>query len=304
MSENNEAIHPVPPAGGEDIEITRDLIFAVHDGVELKGDLYTPAGPGPFPTLALFYGGGWQRGSKEQWARWATFLAQHGIAAFALSYRLSAPGKPTFYESLHDVRCGVQYLRGRAAEIKVDPERIGGMGTSAGAHLLAMLALAGDNEAFADSTDNDPYSQLSAKVNVAICVAGIYDVIKHWEHDQLTRPNDHITEKFLGGTPMNLRELFYLASPIYHASTQNARGTKWLVSYGTQDDVVDHREQSEALVHHLKRAGALVRPLAMEGANHFWLGDTGPEEGRFNPIFGAELLLFLQNWSGWGPSAH
>ncbi len=288
-----------PPAGGEDIEITRDIVVAVHDGVELKADLYSPAGPGPFPALLLVFGGGWQRGSKEQWLRWGPFLARQGIVAFAISYRLSAPGKPTFYESLDDVRSGIQYLRGRASELKVDPERIGGMGVSAGGHLVAMLALAGDHEAFAHAIPGDPYSDLPAKLNMAIPVVGIFDMVQQWEHDQLSRTNDHITEKYLGGSPMSQRELFYLASPLYHASTENAQGTHWLLAYGTLDDVVDHQAQSLVFAQHLKRTGVVVRHLAVQGAGHFWLADGGPDEGRFNAGFADDLKLFLRNWSGW-----
>ena len=89
---NDPLTHPLAPSGGQQIEITRDILVAVHGGVELKADLYSPAGPGPFPAIILIFGGGWQRGSKEQWLKWGPFFAEQGVVAFAISYRLSAPG--------------------------------------------------------------------------------------------------------------------------------------------------------------------------------------------------------------------
>ena len=43
---------------------------------------------------------------------------------------------------------GVQFLRRRGQAIKVDPDRIGLLGDSAGAHLTALVALAGDKPPF------------------------------------------------------------------------------------------------------------------------------------------------------------
>lgn len=282
------------------IEIQRDLVFAVHDGVELRADLYAPVGRGPFPALVLIHGGAWQTGSKNQWTSWGPHLARHGCVALAISYRLSTPKTPGFMESIWDVRSGVQFLRGRAAELSVDPDRVGGLGLSAGAHLVAMLTLAGDDARFASPYQEDPHGTLSAKLNVAVVVAGVYDLIAQWEHDQLHRPEDQFTEKYLGGTPMELRERFYEASPLYHASRQNAENTRWLVAWGTADDVVDPETQAKVFVEHLKRAGAIVRTASIPGAEHFWLIDAPVEEGH-NPYFAGRLLTFFGTWAGWEP---
>src|SRR4051794_30654549 len=46
------AAQPILPSAGGDVtdqicEIHKNLTYATHDDVELKGDLYLPAGPGP-----------------------------------------------------------------------------------------------------------------------------------------------------------------------------------------------------------------------------------------------------------------
>lgn len=282
------------------IQIQRDLVYAVHDGVELRADLYTPEGAGPFAAFALIHGGAWQMGSKNQWNSWGPYLAAQGYVAFAISYRLSTPKTPSFMESIWDTKSGVQFLRGRAAELRVDPDRVAGFGLSAGAHLVAMLTLAGDDPRFAVPYREDPYRGQPAKLNVAVAVGGVFDLIRQWEHDQLHRPQDQMTEKYLGGTPMDARDRFYEASPLTHASRQNAENTRWLIGWGTEDDVVDPEPQAKVFVGHLKRAGAVVRAVPVVGAGHFWMIDSPVEEGH-NPYFAGQLLTFLETWSGWSP---
>src|SRR4029078_7439089 len=93
-------------------------------------------------------GGGAQSGGPVGSQYWGPYLATRGYAVYAISYRLSKPGQKTFPEALHDVRAAIQFLKGRASELRINPDRIGVMGDSAGGHLAALVALAGDNAAF------------------------------------------------------------------------------------------------------------------------------------------------------------
>ncbi|MHB2035254.1 MAG: alpha/beta hydrolase family protein [Nitrososphaerales archaeon] len=102
-----------------------EYVFAVHDGVELKGDLYRPSGKGPFPALILVYGGGWSKGQKERWWDWAGHLARLGIASFATTYRLSKPGRPTYPQSVWDVKSSIQFVKSKAIEFDIDAKRLG-----------------------------------------------------------------------------------------------------------------------------------------------------------------------------------
>lgn len=277
------------------VQVQSDAVYATHDGLELKGDVYMPTGAGPFGALVLIHGGGWQGGSKANWPSWGNYLARNGYVAFAINYRLAKPNKPTFMESIWDSRAAVQYLRASAAKYKVDPERIGAMGASSGGHLVAMLALTADHKKFANPSAADSQGNASAKIRAAVPVYGVFDMIQQWEHDQLTRPKDHITEKYLGGNPMDIRERFYEASPLYYASRQNAAGTRWLIAWGTQDDVVDGARQSGMFMEHLKRAGASARPVLLNGAPHFWLNDAPVDQaGSWNEFFASRLLNFLK----------
>ena len=127
-----------------DIEIRRNLQFGVHDDEVLTGDYYAPSGPGPFPALIALHGGFWKRGSAEGYQYWGPYLAQRGYALFSVNYRLVEGTKNRYPAAVHDTRAAVQFLRSKAAALKVDPDRIGFIGDSAEAHLAALVALAGD----------------------------------------------------------------------------------------------------------------------------------------------------------------
>ena len=117
--------------------------YAQHDGVALAGDLYLPKGLDKAPLVIAVHGGGWQVGGPITYRHWGTFLAKHGFAVFAISYRLSKPGAKTFPAAVYDVKAAIQFARANAARLGIDPDRIGLMGDSAGAHLTALVALAG-----------------------------------------------------------------------------------------------------------------------------------------------------------------
>ena len=107
------------------------VAYANHDGVELQGDLYLPKGKSGVPALVAVHGGGWVQGARNAFQHWGPYLASRGIAMFTISYRLATKGK-TFPQAVQDVLAGVQFVRGKAGEFGIDPQRIGLMGASAG----------------------------------------------------------------------------------------------------------------------------------------------------------------------------
>jgi dipeptidyl aminopeptidase/acylaminoacyl peptidase len=44
-------------ASGTEWSLAKDIVYAIHDGVSLTGDLYRPAGAGPFPLIVNVHGG-------------------------------------------------------------------------------------------------------------------------------------------------------------------------------------------------------------------------------------------------------
>ena len=68
------------------------------------------------------------------------------------------PGVKTWPGAVYDTKAAVQYVRAQAAELGVDPERIGLIGDSAGAHLSSLVALAGEEPLFSSEYRGDPHA--------------------------------------------------------------------------------------------------------------------------------------------------
>src|ERR1700682_1788518 len=154
--------------GGFDHDLHAALTYATHDGVALQGDLYLPKGAGPFSALVAVHGGGWQQGVRSAFQYWGPYLAARGYAVFAISYRLAKKGTKTFPQAVHDVVAAVRFLRANAAEYRIDANRLGLYGASAGAHLASLAALGANCEKFLDGYPDDPQATQSAKVKVLV----------------------------------------------------------------------------------------------------------------------------------------
>ena len=140
-----------------EVVIKPDIVFAEHDGIRLLGDLYLPAGSAKPPVLVGVHGGGWQVGDRKFYTHWGRYLAKHGFAVFAIDYRLMKPGVKIWPNVVYDCKAAVQFMRAKGAAFGVDPGRIGMIGDLAGAHLSALVALAGAEEPlFAARYRDDP----------------------------------------------------------------------------------------------------------------------------------------------------
>jgi acetyl esterase/lipase len=276
------------------VDIQRGVEYARHDGVALLGDLYAPSEPGKYPVVVAVHGGGWQQGTRDSYRHWGPYLAARGIVLFAIDYRLSRPREPSYPAAVHDVRAAVQFVKGQAASLRLDAERVALAGDSAGAHLSALVALAGDEAPFAGGGySGDAHAALSTRVKAVIGIYGVYDMVQQWHHDLAPRCNDPIVVKFLGAAPPQNRRLYFEASPLSYA-TSDKNQTAFLLSYGTEDDIVDRAAQSEVFLVALKQAGFYARTVVMQGAGHFWMSD--PIEGEAGSITGylaPRLLRFL-----------
>jgi acetyl esterase/lipase len=286
-----------PNAQPYEVATQASVPYAEHDGVKLTGDLYLPKGLAKAPVIVAVHGGGWQIGSPKFYQYWGPHLARNGYALFAVSYRLSKPGAKTFPGAVYDVKAAVQFVRASAAQFGVDPDRIGLMGDSAGGHLVSLVALAGDEPLFSSEYRGDPQAMVPANVKTVVGFYGVYDMLAQWQHDQLARPRDQITEKFLGVSPMQSRRTYFDASPISYATLDKREktGTRFLLLHGTHDDIVDPQTQSQAFLGALKQAGFFARTMVIPGAGHFWASDPIEEPGSYAAQAAPAMLRFLHD---------
>jgi acetyl esterase/lipase len=273
-------------------ELRPTLTYATHDGVALAGDLYLPKAAGPAPALIAIHGGGWQQGARSTFQYWGPYLAARGYALFAISYRFAGKGKKAFPEAVRDVLAAIQYLRGNAAALGVDPARIALFGASAGAHLGALAALGGRALALAGGYPEDPNANVDTTVKALVGVYGVYDLIEMWQAYRLNSPLDNNIENFIGASPMENRQLYFDASPVSYATYANNK-TAVLLACGTEDDLVDRKTHTDAFLRVLKQAGFFARTCIVQGAGHYWVSDPLDEPGSYTGFLAPRLLRFL-----------
>ena len=122
------------------------------------------------PAIVFFHGGGWVGGSPGQFTEHSKYLASRGMVCFQVEYRLldkKSSDPPT--NCCHDAKSAMRWVRSRAKEFGIDPDRIASGGGSAGGHLAAFVGTV-------DGTD-DPQDDLkvSAKSNAMCLFNPVYD---------------------------------------------------------------------------------------------------------------------------------
>lgn len=133
-------------------------------------------------------------------------LAARGFVTGIVAYRLSTEAK--YPAAINDCKAAVRYLRAHAQELKIDPERIGVMGGSAGGHLTGLLATTNGLPEF---EGDGPDLEQSSAVKAAIVMAATQDLVA--ANNEKTREG---TVQFFGTTCQENPELYAQASPISH----------------------------------------------------------------------------------------
>jgi acetyl esterase/lipase len=276
-----------------EFDVERGLQYGQHDGVKLTGDLYTPKAPGTYPALVAVHGDAVHARSATFYRHWGPYLAQRGYVLLAIHYRQTTEGQTKYPEAMHDVRAGVQFLRSRSEAIKVDPNRIGLMGDSAGAHLAALVALSGDEPPFSGAYTDDPYSGVTTRVRVCVGIDGVYDLVAALNYDLVYPPPDNAGKKFPGADLVANRAAGFETFPLAYVTRDNSQ-TSFLLAWGAQDDAANPQTQSKAFLLALTQAGFFVRTFILNGAPSFRVSDPIDESGSLAGSFARRLVRFLR----------
>ncbi|NQU12050.1 alpha/beta hydrolase [bacterium] len=237
----------------------KNLPYTDCDGRKLRLDLYRPAdGAGPWPVILWVCGGGWRGCSKDDPPRW---LAECGFALASIEYRVS--GEAIAPANIHDCKAAVRWLRAHAGEHRLDPERIGAWGGSAGGHLVALLGVS-HGVAELEGTGGNP--DWSSAVRAACDFCGPSDLTRMAipAVRQRFAVLYEVTAQYLGGPVEERLDLARLVSPITYASKSSP---PLLIVHGQDDDVVPVEESLE-LHEALQQAGADVTLQVRERTGH------------------------------------
>jgi acetyl esterase/lipase len=125
---------------------------------------FAPAGKATGAAIIICPGGGYFSLAPHEGLHYALWLNEQGIAGFVLKYRLGSGGyrHPAM---MQDVQRAIRYVRANAEKWKLDPNRIGVMGSSAGGHLAATALTHFDS---GEQGSADPIDRVGSRPNLGI----------------------------------------------------------------------------------------------------------------------------------------
>ncbi len=237
-------------------------------------DIYLPTNPpsGPRPAVVWVHGGGWQNGDKLSAGNRAPLLLQAGYVVVGINYRYSH--QAIFPAQIHDCKAAIRWLRANAGTYNIDPARIGGWGSSAGGHLVALLGTsAGVMDA--EGTVGGNLTQ-SSRVQAVADYFGPTDFfsVQGWHTNCAgTSAEEALLGECLADIQTNQDDpawaevvaRAHLAGSVTHVSPDDP---PFYIAHGTADTTV-WPEHSEILHGLLSAAGVNVSLHMVEGAGHF-----------------------------------
>lgn len=254
----------IPPArADETYKITPDVIYGHKAGMALTFDAVRPQKSNGVGILFMM-SGGW----VSAWVPPQTLLdvkppnpfqffhqlVDHGYTLFIVRHGSSPQFKVP--EAVADVRRAARYIRLHADDFKIDPNRIGVCGGSAGGHLSLMLGTASDD---GDKNAKDEIDRASDRVAAVVAYFPPVD-LRQWIGDKRFPALDFEPK------------LAESVSPLLHVSKDDP---PTLLIHGDKDDLVklDNSERIEAA---FKKEGVECQLIVMPGAGHGF----GSEQGK------------------------
>ena len=264
------------------------VVFATHQRpegpLELKMNIAMPEGDvtgAKRPCVIAIHGGAWAAGNRADLNVLIRELAQSGYVAATISYRLVATD--VFPAQSIDCAAAVRFLRGHAAEYGIDPDRIGAVGFSAGAHLAMLLGTGSDADGlWAPAAAGEP----SAKVNAVVAFFGPTQ-LNAADIPERSKP---LVERLVGTEPMregkSLNDRLLGASPVTYVTPDDPA---MLLIQGTKDPLVPHT-QATLMGDAMTQAGVKGRVELILGAGHGWGGEELQRTLKITKEFFAQQL--------------
>jgi acetyl esterase/lipase len=247
---------PAPSRAADDAQLTPDVVYGHKDGMALTFDVIKPPKPSGAGILWIQSGGwysnwvdpkGWPAVTKPMLDKgYTVFIVRHG----------SAP-KYAVPDAVEDVRRCVRFIRLKAKDFDVDPERLGVMGGSAGGHLALMLATAGDD---GDPKAKDEVLRQSDRVAVAVALYPPTD-ISTW----VTDPPEAIKKIPALKPPLTFDAK--LAPDLSPLLKVNEKAAPALLIHGDKDELVPI-EHSKKLLEAMDKVKVACKLVVVEGAGH------------------------------------
>lgn len=250
--------------------VYRDLEYVINGHERQKLDLYLPEAGENRPLIIWVHGGAFRVGSKEGNENDPLplqYLSQ-GYAVASLNYRLSQHA--IWPAQIEDCKAAVRWLRARAAEYKLDPNRFGAWGPSAGGHLVSMLGTTGNVAEYEVGAHLDVSSRVQ-------CVVDYFGPTDFLQMDTQRLPDGMIHDtpnspesELVGGPIQENPDKVARANPVTYVT---ADAPPFLIVHGDRDPLVPY-SQSVLLANALALAGVEMTFYTVIGAGHGRFSDA------------------------------
>jgi acetyl esterase/lipase len=254
-----------------------DVIYGRKYGVALTMDVFTPNKDANGAGIIIVISGGWFSGHDAINPEFVKPFTKRGYTVFTVVH--GSQPKFTIPEILEDMNRAVRFIRHHAKDYKVDPDRLGITGGSAGGHLSLMQGTAGTK---GDPKAKDPVDRESSRVQAVACFFPPTDFLnygakgkdaigrgvladfkaafdfKEWDKDKKCFVSVTDEEKIL--------EMGKKISPIYFVTAETP---PTLIIHGDADKLVPI-QQAESIRDRLKEEKVPCELVVKKGQGHGW----------------------------------
>jgi len=167
-----------------EVEIA-DLEYLRHGDTPLLARLFKPKGNGPFPIMLELHGGAWVNGDRLNGNAANEALAKTGVIVAALDFRTQDP----YPASLADIHYAVRWAKTQAASWNGNPDRVGAMGTSSGAHQAMLLGMRPNDPRYAALPSPAGAPAVDGALACVIMVSPVIDPLGRYLYAKGLRPD-------------------------------------------------------------------------------------------------------------------
>lgn len=218
----------------------------------------------PQPLILCLTGGGYTHCERTRILPELQFLAESGYTIASIDYRLSS--QAGFPAPLEDAIQAVHYLL-QGKECRIDPERIGILGRSAGGHAALLLGM-NCSQAIAQSLKpNFKFQAVCSMYGIGdILTAADYEIQSHYFSKADQYPETLFGRFLQAGTEEEFLQKARMASPI---NWLNSNMGSILLLHGNQDPIIPC-QASEKLYEKacVQKLDSYIDFRIIEGAGH------------------------------------
>lgn len=264
-----------------------DVIYGRKFGTALTMDVFTPKEKPNRAAVIVVVSGGWFSAHEAINQGFVTPFTNKGYTVFAVVH--GSQPRFTIPEAISDLHRSIRFIRSKADEFQIDPNRLGIVGASAGGHLSLMMGTNGQPE---NKNAKDPIDRQSSRVQAVACFFPPTDFLNWGEPGVValgTGPlgwlpapfdfveNDAKTKRFERITDdAKLKKIGGEISPITHVTADDP---PMLIVHGDKDKIVPI-QQANIFIDKLKEHKIPCELVLRPGADHGW------------PTLGQDVNLF------------